>query len=92
VVATITGVWRPGGYGCYRRGRSRFGFFLEFDRGTERPGQLAAYYPYRGSGASRRDFGTFPTVLLVTTGDVAEARFAGQAALAALTPALLKVQ
>jgi hypothetical protein len=43
---------RPDGYGCYRRNGSRFGFFLEFDRGTEKPAQyaskLATYDHYRG--------------------------------------------
>jgi hypothetical protein len=85
--ACARGRFRPDGYGCYRRGSARFGFFLEFDRGTERPGQyaakLAAYYRYRNTGAFRRDYETFPTVLLVTTSAVAEARFADQASLVA---------
>ena len=33
---------RPDGYGCYRRGESRFGFFVEYDRGTERGREYAA--------------------------------------------------
>jgi hypothetical protein len=33
--STRRGRFRPDGYGC--RGPSRFGFFLEYDRGTERP-------------------------------------------------------
>jgi hypothetical protein len=78
--------FRPDGYGCYRRGRSRFGFFLEYDRGTERRGEyatkLAAYYRYRVSGQSTRDYDGFPTLLVVTTSDVAETRFAYQAYLA----------
>src|SRR5919202_449533 len=48
--ACACGRCRPDGYGCYRRGPYRFGFFLEYDRGTERSGQhaakLAAYYRY----------------------------------------------
>jgi len=35
--ACARGRFRPDGYGCYRRAGSRFGFFLEYDRGTERP-------------------------------------------------------
>jgi hypothetical protein len=39
--ACARGRFRPDGYGCYRRERSRFGFFLEFDRGTEKPREYA---------------------------------------------------
>jgi DNA-binding MarR family transcriptional regulator len=78
--------FRPDGYGCYRRDGSRYGFFLEFDRGTERPSEhaakLAAYYRYRDSGQSRRDYDGFPSLLVVTTSDAAEERFAYQAYLA----------
>ena len=81
--ACARGRFRPDGYGCYRRDGSRFGFFLEFDRGTEKPGQyaakLATYYRYRDSGAYRRDYEGFPTLLVVTTSELAEARFALQA-------------
>jgi hypothetical protein len=46
--ACARGRFRPDGYGCYRRAGSHFGFFLEYDRGTERPrdyaAKLAAYY------------------------------------------------
>jgi len=84
--ACARGRFRPDGYGCYRRGTARFGFFLEFDRGTEKPRQyaakLAAYYRYRDSGASRRDYQTFPALLVVTTRWQAEDRFAYQAFLA----------
>ena len=84
--ACVRGRFRPDGYGCYRRGGSRFGFFLEYDRGTERPGEyaakLAAYYRYRDSSQSMRDYNGFPVLLVVTTSDVAEARFAYQAYLA----------
>jgi len=84
--ACARGRFRPDGYGCYRRGRSRFGFFLEFDRGTEKPreyaAKLATYYRYRDSGAAARDFKGSPTLLVVTTSAAAEARFAYQAHLA----------
>jgi len=84
--ACARGRFRPDGYGCCRRGGSRFGFFLEFDRGTEKPleyaAKLAAYYRYRDSGSYQRDYGSFPTVLLVTTSELAEGRFAHQAYLA----------
>jgi len=80
--ACARGRFRPDGYGCYRRAGSRFGFFLEYDRGTERPGnyaaKLAAYYRYRDSGSAARDYDGFPTLLFVTVSDVAEARFAHQ--------------
>jgi DNA-binding MarR family transcriptional regulator len=84
--ACARGRFRPDGYGCYRRGPWRFGFFLEYDRGTERAGQyaakLATYYRYRASVASRRDYESFPTLLVVTTSEAAEARFSHQAYLA----------
>ena len=80
--ACTRGRFRPDGYGCYRRAAARFGFFLEFDRGTERPAEhaakLASYYRYRDSGAYTRDYASFPTLLVVTTTEVAEARFALQ--------------
>lgn len=84
--ACARGRFRPDGYGCYRRQRSRFGFFLEFDRGTEKAGdyaaKLAAYYRYRDSAAAHREYVGFPTLLVVTTRSAAEARFAYQAHLA----------
>ena len=84
--ACARGRFRPDGYGCYRRGPWRFGFFLEYDRGTERSSQyatkLATYYRYRDTGSYQRDYQTFPTVLVVTTSERAEARFAHQAYLA----------
>lgn len=71
---------RPDGYGRYRRGTLTFGFFLEFDRGTERSYEYAAkfeaYYRYRDSGAAAHDFDGFPTVLVVTTSGRAEERIA----------------
>jgi hypothetical protein len=72
--------------GCRPSRPWQFGFFLEYDRGTEKPGQcaakLATYYRYRDSGAYRRDYDGFPTLLVVTTSDAAEARFTHQAYLA----------
>jgi len=80
--ACARGRFRPDGYGSYRRAGSRFGFFLEYDRGTERPGdyaaKLAAYYRYRDSGSAARDYDGFPTLLLVSISDTAEARFTHQ--------------
>jgi hypothetical protein len=81
--ACARGRFRPDGYGCYRRGDLRFGFFLEYDRGTERAGQyaakLAAYYRYRDSGAFRRDYASFPALLIVTSSERAEQLLAAQA-------------
>jgi hypothetical protein len=61
------------------RARSR----AEFDRGTERPveyaAKLAAYYRYLESGRYKRDYESFPAVLVVSISEVAEARFAMQA-------------
>jgi hypothetical protein len=73
------------GYGCYRRGPWRFGFFLEYARGTERSGhhaaKLATYYWYRDETYAR-DYRSVPTLLVATTSVAAEARFAYQAYLA----------
>jgi Replication-relaxation len=84
--ACARGRFRPDGYGAIRRGGSRFGFFLEFDRATESPRQyaakLAAYYRYRDSGRAARDYVDFPVVLVVTTSDRGEERFAHSAYLA----------
>jgi hypothetical protein len=82
-VACARGRFRPDGYGCYRRDGSRFGFFLEFDRGTEKSAEyaakLAAYYRYRDSAEAKREYDGFPTLLVVTTRAAAEVRFAYQA-------------
>jgi len=82
-VACARGRFRPDGYGCYHRGQSRFGFFLEYDRGTEKPSQyaakIAAYYRFRDSGAAALEYTGFPTVLVVTTRQAAELRFAHEA-------------
>jgi hypothetical protein len=85
--ACARGRCRPDGYGSYRRGQARFGFFLEFDRGTERAYEYAAkfdaYYGYLDSNAAAGDYLGFPTVLVVTTVASAEERIAYQAHLAA---------
>jgi len=44
--------------------------------------KLTTYYRYRNSGAYRRDYQSFPTLLVVTTSELAEARLAHQAYLA----------
>jgi hypothetical protein len=84
--ACSRGRCRPDGFGVYRRGRARYGFFLEYDRGTERAreyaAKLEAYYRYRDGGAAARDYAGFPTVLVVTTRAAAETRFAHEAHLA----------
>jgi DNA-binding MarR family transcriptional regulator len=84
--ACARGRFRPDGYGCYRRRVARFGFFLEFDRGTEKSREYAAkletYYRYRDTGTARRDYIGFPVALVVTTSELAEDRFAHQAYLA----------
>ncbi len=75
---------KPDGYGRYRRGRATLGFFLEYDRATERAARYAAkfdaYYRYRASRQAARDYAGFPTVLAVTTGETAEHRIAEAAA------------
>jgi hypothetical protein len=85
-VAASRGRFRPDGFGVYRRDRARYGFFLEYDRGTERRREYAAkletYYRYRDTGAASRDYTGFPTVLVVTTRAAAETRFAHEAYLA----------
>ena len=74
---------KPDGYGCYVRQGVPYGFFLEYDRGTERAhkyaAKLRAYYSYRDSGQAAKDFDGFPTVLFVTTDAAAEDRMAEQA-------------
>jgi hypothetical protein len=71
---------KPDGYGCFRRGIVRYGFLLEYDRGTERDGQyrakLITYLAYLRSGQAARDYQGFPTILFVTTSPAAEERMA----------------
>jgi len=79
-VGCARGRFRPDGYGSYRRGRTRHGFFLEYDRGTERSreylAKLASYYLYRERGGWQHEFRSFPVVLVVTNSERAERRFA----------------
>jgi protein involved in plasmid replication-relaxation len=74
---------KPDGYGCYVRDGLKYGFFLEYDRGTESRRQYAAkfraYYRYRDSRQAQRDYDGFPTLLGVTTNPVAEYRIAEEA-------------
>ena len=71
---------RPDGYGLLRLGRREYGFFLEFDRGTVRPGALrakfAAYQRYRARARAAREYQGFPIILVVTSGPGAEERLA----------------
>ena len=59
---------KPDGYGCYARNGVGYGFFLEYDRGTESQrkyaGKLHAYYHYRDSGQVRRTTTGFPPCCL----------------------------
>jgi len=84
--ACARGRFRPDGYGCYRRGSWQFGFFLEYDRGTERSShyasKLASYYRYRDTGSYKRDYRTVPILLVVSTSELAEELFAYQSHLA----------
>jgi hypothetical protein len=74
---------KPDGYGLHRREGVRYGFLLEYDRGTESAGKYAAkfraYYRYRDSGQAARDYDGLPTILFVTTSAGAEDRIARQA-------------
>ena len=85
--ACARGRCRPDGYGVYRHRGRLHGFFLEFDRGTERAreyaSKLRSYYYYRDSGAAGRDFDSFPAILVVTTSPAAEERMACQAVVVA---------
>jgi Replication-relaxation len=78
--ACAHGRMRPDGYGLLRLGRREYGFFLEFDRGTVRPAALrakfASYHRYSVSARAARDYDGLPTILVVTTGEGAEARLA----------------
>jgi hypothetical protein len=78
--ACAHGRLRPDGYGLLRLGRQEYGFFLEFDRGTVRPGALrakfAAYQRYRASARAAWEYQGFPTILVVTSGPGAEERLA----------------
>jgi hypothetical protein len=74
---------KPDGYGCYVRNGVAYGFFLEYDRGTESTrtylAKFRAYYSYRDSRQANRDYSGFPTLLFVTTHPYAEERIADAA-------------
>lgn len=71
---------RPDGYGVYHRSGRRFGFFLEYDRGTMNRRdyfkKLSAYYDYATSRRFEQDYHGYPTILIVTTTNGAEDRIA----------------
>ena len=78
--ACCRGPVRPDGYGLYRHAEQRYGFFLEYDRGTmsarDYREKFAAYYAYWASGRFERDYDGFPTILVVTDLPAAEERIA----------------
>ncbi|HLG74001.1 MAG TPA: replication-relaxation family protein, partial [Chloroflexota bacterium] len=69
----------PDAYGVYVLGEGRYGFFLEFDRGTmntrDYRTKVDSYYRYRDSGQFTEVYDSFPHVLFVTASDAAEKRF-----------------
>src|SRR5439155_22731283 len=71
---------RLDGYGVLRRGRHKYGFFLEFDRGTVPSAHLRAKFVacdrYLASARAAREFDGLPSVLVVTAGPGAEDRVA----------------
>ncbi len=87
-VACARGRVRPDGYGVLRLDRHRYGFFLEYDRGTQDAAayrqKLAAYCAYRDTGRYAADYAGFPAVLLVTVDTQAETRIAHYARTAAM--------
>jgi hypothetical protein len=86
--ACTRGPVRPDGYAILRLRGRRFGFFLEYDRGTERPAhhlaKLDAYYAYRDTERYARDYDGFPTILVVASDTDAEQRIAAVAASSAV--------
>lgn len=82
------GRFRPDGYVRYQHADRLRGFLFEYDRGTmSRWGylkKLAAYYDYLITGRYQADYIGFPAVLVVTTSNAAEARFAEAARAAAI--------
>ena len=86
-VACARGRVRPDGYGVLRLDGRRYGFFLEYDRGTQDAAayrrKLAPTTPTATAGRSPRDYAGFPALLLVTTDTDAENRIAGYAGAAA---------
>ncbi len=86
--ACCRGPVRPDGYGIYRQKGERYGFFLEYDRGTmsarDYRAKFATYYAYWASGRFERDYDGFPTILVVTDVPGAEERLARAALEAAV--------
>ncbi len=70
----------PDGYGLYRHDGKLHGFFLEYDRGSEKPGQylkkFGAHYDMRDTGRLEHDYAGVPLILVVTVGNAAEDRIA----------------
>lgn len=71
--ACARGWFRPDGYVAYRRGDGCHGAFLEYDRGSmgERDWsqKLGAYFAYRDGGHYRRDYASFPALLIVVAAE-----------------------
>jgi hypothetical protein len=88
--AISRGYFRPDGYGQYQQDGRWWGFFVEYDRGTENRRdylkKLNAYYEYRHSERFHTDYGGFPAVLFVTTSAAAEERIARAARIAVRQP------
>lgn len=83
--AAVSRSWmRPDGYGVYRIGGTRYGFFLEYDRGTMKPDdydrKFRAFYEWRGSARFTKEYDLLPTMLVVTDSPASEERIS-QAAL-----------
>jgi hypothetical protein len=85
--ACARGAARPDAYGLYRREGRLYGFFLEYDRGTEDLRdylrKFNAYYHYWLTERYRADYTSLPTILVVTTSTTAEERIARAVRLAA---------
>ncbi len=79
--ACAQGRVRPDGYGIYRCGEERYGYYMEWDRGTMGRAsyirKFRAYLELRESGRYERDLAGFPTILVVTEDPSSEARIDG---------------
>ncbi len=86
--ASARGALRPDWYAVVDHGQTSFGFFLEYDRGTESARdyrrKFAAYYAYLFTRRFERDYEDFPMVLVVTADNAAERRIADAAERAAV--------
>jgi len=78
--ACARGALRPDSYVMIDQGQTSFGFFLEYDRGTESGRdyrrKFGAYHRYAETGRFARDYEGFPIVLFVTNSPGAEKRIA----------------